>query len=313
MLASGFRLYLLAWLLALAAVLAPSCTERANQKVFGSPQQAVDALIVALKAGDHGQLEAILGTGADDVLSSGDPVADKAMISHFLAVYGEKHALENQPDGSVVIVCGPNDWPMPIPIVKDDAAHGWVFDTEAGLDEVISRRVGHNELSAIQVCRAIVDAQQDYLAGSPDGSAVHHYARKFVSDPGTHDGLYWPKAQDETQESPLGLLAAEASDEGYAVSPSSTPRPYHGYYYRMLTGQGPDAPGGERSYLSPEGLLVDGFAVVAYPASYGNSGIMTFIVDKDGIVYQRDLGPGTATSAEAMAAFNPDSGWALAE
>jgi hypothetical protein len=207
----------------------------------------------------------------------------------------------------VTLTVGDEEWPLPIPLVKADG--GWQFDTDAGDDEILSRRIGRNELSTIQVCLAIVDAQREYAEMNVDGSGPGQYAQRFLSQPDKHDGLYWPTAEG-AEPSPLGELVSAAAEEGYDVSPPPTeaPRPYHGYLYRILKSQGPDARGGAQDYLD-SGRMTRGFGVVAFPADYGNSGIKTFLVDQDGIVYQRDLGADTERIASAMTAFNPDSSW----
>jgi hypothetical protein len=209
-------------------------------------------------------------------------------------------------DTKVVLDVGKDSWPMPIPLVKNSA--GWHFDTKAGQQEILNRRIGRNELSTIQVSLAIVDAEREYWQRNPESSSLPHYARRIGSTPGNRDGLYWQTTGDETP-SPLGELVAEAQREGYSRRGSGGQRtPYHGYYYRILTAQGPSAPGGAYDYLV-RGQLIGGFALVAYPATWGVSGVMTFIVNHEGVVYQKNLGPNTAAIASAMKTFNPDSTW----
>jgi hypothetical protein len=282
-----------------------------NQLTFSTPEHAVKALVAAMAAHDSDKLEKIFGPGNEDLLSSGDDVADQQVQNRFLQAYNEKHQLISNDDGSVTVALGANDWPMPIPIVKDESGKAWVFDTEAGKDEIINRRIGHNELTVIEVCRAIGDAQREYAQRDVNGNGVREYARKFISDPGTHNGLYWPTAPGE-DPSPLGELAAEAQGEGYAITPTTQPRPYHGYLYRVLTAQGRDAPGGPMNYVI-KGQLIGGFAVVAWPAEYGNSGIMTFITNYSGDVYQKDLGEQTDKLAREMTEYNPDASWKKAD
>jgi len=207
-------------------------------------------------------------------------------------------------DAKATLIVGSEDWPMPIPAVK--GASGWTLDTAAGSRELLARRIGKNELEAIEVVRAVVDAQRDYTSEDRNADGVREYARKFASSPGKKDGLYWPTKEGEPP-SPLGDLVAKASSEGYGGKKGAQ-TPYHGYYYRLLTAQGKDAKGGALNYVV-QGRMIGGFAVVAYPAQYSSSGIMTFIVDNDGTVYQKDLGANTTAVARAMKTYNPDSSW----
>jgi len=289
------------------ATFAAACT--ASEPVesdFASAEQAVDALIAALRANDADALHSILGPGANEVLSSGDPIADQNGIATFLASYDEAHKLVTNADGSVTVTVGNSEWPMPIPVVAN--GERWWFDSEAGADELISRRVGRNELDAVQVCLAIVDAEQDYAAADPDGDGVQEYAAKFWSDPGKKNGLYWPTQEGEPQ-SPLGELVADAEGHGYSAAKSSAgPRPYRGYYFKILTSQAATAEGGEFDYVV-NGRMIGGFALVAYPAEYANSGIKTFIVNHGGVVYEKDLGENTEEKARAITTFNPGAGW----
>jgi hypothetical protein len=278
------------------------------QTTFASPDDAVAALVAAVRANDIPKLEEIFGAGGDDILNSGDQVADNETRHNFLEKYDEKHQLITNDDGSVTLAIGDNDWPMPIPLVKDDDGKSWLFDTDAGKNEIINRRVGNNELNVIEVCKAICDAEKEYARRDPDRDGVPEYARKFISDPGRKNGLYWDTAEGEAA-SPLGIFAAAAEQEGYSTNnPTGEPRPYHGYYYRIITAQGKDAPGGAQDYVI-NGRLLGGFAVVAWPADYGNSGIMTFIANYTGDVYQKDLGDDTDKLARAMTEYNPDSTW----
>jgi len=277
----------------------------AKQKSFASPEEAVKAGIAAAKSDDIKELLAILGDDAKDMVSSGDPVADKARRQEFLKAYDEKHQLIKEGDGYILTV-GNQEWPYPIPVVK--RGNGWVFDTAQGREEILNRRIGENELSTIQVLLAIVDAQREYASKDRDGNGVLEYAQKFRSDSGKKNGLYWEEKAGE-EESPLGPLAAEARVEGYtAASASSKPRPFHGYYFKILTAQGKNAPGGAYSYLVKD-KMIGGFAVIAAPAQYGNSGVMTFIVNHDGIVYEKDLGKNTLELAKKISSFDPDKGW----
>ena len=277
------------------------------QEQFATPDAAVDALVAAAKAGDTKALVGVLGPDGKAIASSGDPVADTNIREKFVAAYEAKHAIEREGDGTQTLIIGDDNFPFPIPLVNK--AGKWQFDTAAGLDEILRRRIGRNELAAIQVSLAYVQAQNEYASLDPGGLGPHVYAQRIVSRPGKKDGLYWPTAEGETP-SPLGELAAKASAEGYKAG--AAPIPYHGYYYRILTRQGPDAPGGAYDYLV-NGKMIGGFALLAYPAEYGNSGIMTFIVNQDGTVYQRDLGPSTAELAPKIDSFSPDATWTKTE
>ena len=280
---------------------------KGTQAAFNSPDAAVGALVGALRAQDAEKLNQIFGPDGDEVVSSGDPVADRAEMVRFLEAFDAKHRLQSEGEGRLTLLVGEQDWPFPVPIMKSDGRY--VFDTAAGKDELLNRRIGRNELSTAVVCQAIVDAQLDYAEARPMGGDLPEYARKIVSDPGKKNGLYWPTKEGEPP-SPLGELIAEASAEGYgATRPANEPPPpYHGYRYRLLTSQGPNAEGGEADY-DVDGHLIGGFGVVAYPAQYGNSGIMTFITNHDGVVYQQDLGPDTEQVAKSMTRFDPGPGW----
>jgi hypothetical protein len=271
----------------------------------------VQALIQAGRQADTKALQGIFGPEGKNLLDSGDDVADRQHREAFLARYDEAHALVTNPDGSVTLQIGTQEWPFPIPLVKKGKR--WRFDTSAGRDELLNRRIGENELSAIQVCLAIVDAQREYAMQDHDGDGLHAYAAKFASDPGAKNGLYW-QTQEGEEPSPLGDLLLKASQEGYdyANPAEGGPQPYHGYHYRILQSQGEHAPGGAFDYMM-NGKMLFGFAVVAYPADYGNSGIMTFVVNHEGVVYQKNLGPDTAQIASTMSAFDPDDSWAKAD
>lgn len=306
MLSTSSKLFRAAFSLAIGVIAAATlggCTSA--PETFPTPEAAVDALVAAVRSNNEPQMERILGNDSKDLISSGDAVADANGRAKFLQVYDEKHSLTPNGDDDMTLVVGNNDWPLPVPIVKNDK--GWYFDTATGLDEVLSRRIGRNELATIQVCLAIADAERDYASADFDGNGWREYAQKFFSTPGKKDGLYWPAAAGEP-DSPLGALAAEASAEGYKRDANSGPQPYHGYYYKILTEQGPDAMGGAMSYIC-HGHMIGGFAVVAWPAEYGNSGLKTFIVNHQGILYERDLGDDTARLAKEMKAYNPGPGW----
>jgi hypothetical protein len=279
----------------------------AAQEAYETPDAAVDALAGAAKSDDMDAILKILGPEGEDIVSSGDEVADKNTREAFVAAYDKKHAIEKEGDGTYSLVLGDDDWPFPIPIAWRDG--GWRFDSATGVDEILRRRIGRNELSAIEVNRAYVEAQNEYAALDPAKLGRRAYAQRIVSRPGKKDGLYWP-TEDGEAASPLGALAAEAEAEGYKAG--QTPIPYHGYYYRVLTRQGAAAPGGAYDYID-NGKMVGGFALVAYPAEYGNSGIMTFMVSHDGQVFQQDLGPNTARLARDITAFDPGPGWTKAE
>jgi Protein of unknown function (DUF2950) len=291
----------------------PPCIPAAQgkQKRFASPEAAVQAFIQAGRQADKKALLEIFGPEGKDLIDSGDAVADRQNREAFLARYDEAHALVPNPDGSMTLQIGTQEWPFPIPLVK----HGkrWRFDTPAGFDEILNRRIGENELSAIQVCLAIVDAQREYAMKDWDGDGLHPYAEKFVNDAGKKNGLYW-QTQEGEEPSPLGALFLKASQEGYSYSnpAESVPQPYHGYYYRLLQSQGEHAPGGAFDYMV-QGKMLGGFAVVAYPADHGNSGVMTFLVNHEGVVYQKNLGPDTVQIASTMSTFDPDDSWEKAD
>lgn len=292
--------------------LVASCTSTPDLAIedgeaFHTPQAVVDATVAALRTSDEEAVTKLLGADAREVLGSGDDVADRANIRSFLEKYDQTHRLVENTDGSYTLEVGDDHWPMAFPIVHD--ADGWRLDTAAGIEELNARRIGRNELDCIETCRAIVDAQEDYIAMNPEGGSPPAYAQKFLSDPGTKNGLFWPTEPGESQ-SPLGDLAARASAQGYTRDGSGEPRPYHGYFYRMLTEQGPFAPGGAESYMQ-NGRMTNGFAVIAYPAQYDGSGVMSFMISKQGIVYQRDLGVDTASVARSMTSFNPDPTWTI--
>jgi hypothetical protein len=274
-------------------------------KSFASLDEAVNALVAAIRAADRNALVEILGPLANPLVWSGDDVADRAALQRFTAAYDRAHRLEGGA-GKVVLYVGDDDFPFPIPLVPDGPR--WLWDTAAGDDELLNRRIGENELAAIQVCLAYVDAQREYYSR---GTGLLEYAQRLESSKGKHDGLFWETRPGEP-ESPLGPLVAKARAAGYPLPPRGAPVPYHGYFYRILFAQGPDAAGGAYDFVV-KGHMIGGFALVAYPASYGVSGIMTFIVNQDGVVHQKDLGPKTAQAANAMKTYNPDSTWAQAE
>ena len=283
----------------------PAKKSSVAQRTFASPEEAAEALAAAVRAQRVDDLLAVVGPGSASWLFSGDVVADRNDWKTFLAAYDQKKAVEEN-GGKATLSVGNDDWPFPAPIVKRGSR--WAFDTVAGREEIINRRVGRNELDTIQTLLAMVDAQREYAASDADGNGYADYARRLLSSPGKKDGLYWP-AQAGQPESPLGPLIAVAAVEGYGKQIAAKERaPYHGYYYRLLTSQGKDAPGGAYDYMVGDKLL-GGFGIVAYPASYRTSGVMTFVVNHDGVVFEKDLGPRTASIAGAMTRFNPDATW----
>lgn len=288
--------------LTIAALL---CTTSAAiaQQTFKTPDEAAGALASAAKANDMKALITVLGPDGEDIVSSGDAVADAATREKFVANYDAKHEIAMEGDGKATMVIGQEDFPFPIPLVRKDGM--WRFDTAAGREEILFRRIGRNELDAIQACLAYVDAQNEYAEKDRTGAGINTYAQRVISRPGKKDGLYWPTTEGE-DPSPLGELVAQATAEGYRVGAGRTP--FHGYYFKILTRQGTAAPGGELDYVV-RGNMIGGFALVAYPAEYGNSGVMTFLVNHAGTVFQKDLGPDTANLAERMSSFNPDQTW----
>jgi Protein of unknown function (DUF2950) len=298
---------MLAIALVLVAMLSASA-QAAEPKEFASVSAAVDALIAALRSDDPKALIEVLGDEGRRLVSSGDRVADRAAAQKFVAEYDQRHQLQAG-GGKVVLHVGTDDFPLPIPLVPDGPS--WRWDAEAGAEEILNRRIGRNELNTIQVCLAYVDAQREYYSQPRSKDRVLEYAQRFGSTPGRHDGLYWPTKAGEPL-SPLGDLVVKARGEGYRANTDGGRTPYHGYFYKILYGQGPQAPGGAYDYVANK-HMIGGFALVAFPAQYANSGVMTFIVNHDGVVYQKDLGPKTAQLAEAMKLFNPDSSWQRVE
>ena len=278
----------------------------AKQLDFDSPEQAVSALVEAARGGKTADLVKILGSEGRKLVFSGDRVADKEGREHFTAAFDDANKIEMEGDDKATLMVGKHEWPFPIPIVKQ--GERWSFDTKAGAQEILVRRIGRNELNTIEVCRAYVDAQREYAAKQSSGGKYVEYAQKIMSTPGKHDGLYWPVAEDEA-ESPMGPFVAMARAHGYKDKIIQSDRaPYHGYLYRILTRQGKNAQGGAYNYVV-RNHMIGGFALVAFPAKYGDSGVMTFIVNQDGIVYQKDLGPKTNALARDIEAFDPDSSW----
>jgi hypothetical protein len=298
--------HLRSWFAAIVLILALAInsTSAFAQKTFSSPEEAVKAAIAAARSNNDKELLAIFGQGAKEILLSGDPVADKQRRAEFVAAYDQANRLSTEGDSRILIV-GKQDWPLPIPIIKK--GESWIFDTQKGKEEVLNRRIGGNELFTIQTLLAVVDAEREYAMKDRDRNGLLEYAEKFISDPGKKNGLYWDAKAGEP-ESPLGPIMVQARSQGYGAKLTTAPGPYHGYQYRILMAQGKDAAGGAYSYLV-KGKMIGGFAVVAYPAEYGNSGIMTFIVNHDGKVFQKNLGANTAAAAKSMKEYNPDKTW----
>ncbi len=273
-------------------------------RTFPSPEDAIKAVADVAGTGDRKQIDEIFGAGATEVIWSGDPAADRANGLLAKEMILTRVEFEQRGDDLVASV-GSENWPFPIPLVH--VKGGWRFDLAAGKEELLNRRIGRNELHTIETLQAFVDAQRDYAAVGRDSNPPA-YAFLLHSTEGMHDGLYWPVAEGEP-ESPLGPLLASAAEEGYHRSADVTPQPFHGYYYRILTAQGPAAPGGARDYVDRRGLMTGGFAAVAWPATWGNSGVMTFVVNQIGVVFQKDLGPDTETAVVPITSFNPDETW----
>ena len=291
-------------ILLVACIPTRSMAQQTGQKTFSSPEDASNALVTAARNNDEKTMLDILGPDGKQIVSSGDDAEDAESRANFVRRYEQMHRLMKEPDGTTVLYIGAENWPTPIPLVNQGNA--WYFDTEAGKKEILYRRVGRNELSAISVCQELVAAQKEYY------SAQHNeYAKQIFSNEGQHNGLYWKAAEGESQ-SPVGPLVASAFANDNGKGQAGAPTPYRGYYYRMLTRQGKNGPGGAKSYIV-KGKMAEGFAFVAYPAEYRSSGVMTFIVNEDGIVYQKDLGKKTEVLAKALKEYNPNSGWQKAE
>jgi hypothetical protein len=300
------NLHSIAALIILLAVILPirSMAQQQGQKTFSSPEEASTALVTAARSNDEETMIAILGPDGKQIVSSGDDAEDAQSRAHFVQKYKEMHRLVKEPDGTTALYVGAENWPTPIPLVNK--ANSWYFDTKAGKNEILYRRVGRNELSTIRVCQELVASQKEYYSANQNA-----YAQRIFSDQGQHNGLYWKAAEGEAQ-SPLGPLVASAFAKDYAKSGDAAPVPYLGYYYQILTRQGKSAKSGAKSYLV-SGKMTEGFAFVAYPAEYMSSGVMTFIVNQDGVVYQKNLGAKTDVFAKAIKRFDPDFSWKKAE
>lgn len=305
----GFSWTNLAKVTAIAIVLAaclaaPSTAQQPGQKTFSSPEEASKALVTAAQNNDEKMLLAILGPDGKQIISSGDDAEDTESRANFVHKYQEMHRLVNEPDGTTTLYIGAENWPTPIPIVG--AAHSWYFDTQAGQKEILFRRIGENELSTAKVCQELVAAEKEFHSAHPD-----EFAQKIFSDDAQHNGLYW-KAGDGEPQSPIGPLVASAFVLDNGAARDVAPIPFRGYYYRLLSRRGKDVPGGPKSYVA-NGKMSEGFAFIAYPAEYQSSGVMTFIVSEDGVVYEKDLGNKTAALAKKMKDYNPNPDWQKVE
>ena len=305
-----FGFAVIAGVMMLAGIYQSAFAADAKQKSFKSPEDAVRALVGAVKGNDTKELLTILGPAGKELIFSGDEVADKAGRDRFVKAYEEMNKLVSENDKKIILHVGNGEWPYPIPVVKE--GENWFFDTKAGKEEILNRRISHNELNAIQVCLAYVDAQREYILKDRDEDKLLEYAQKLVSKKGQKNGLYW-EAKEGEERSPLGPLIAKAAAEGYTGKRLLGRRnAYHGYHYKILKSQGKNARGGEYDYVV-KGKMIGGFALVAYPDEYGNSGVMTFIVNQDGVVYQSNLGKDTEKIARAMKKFDPDETWKKVE
>ena len=298
--ATGICLLLLALVIPFAAC---SKSDKPSYRVFASPEDAGNGLLEAAKSGDQNAVLAIFGPGSKQIISSGDAVQDKSVVDKFVVAYGVMHRWRKMPDESQILLIGADNFAFPIPLKKNEAGQ-WYFDVAAGKDEILARRVGRNELAVIDICGALADAEAEYFSQPYEGTK--QYAQKFISDTGKQNGLYW-ESQEGQPRSPLGPLAAFATAEGYRVKPDSH-MPFHGYYFHMLSRQGSHAQGGAKDYVL-DGKMVGGFAFVAYPAEYRNSGVMTFIINEDGVLLEKDLGNSTTEIATSMTEFDPDASW----
>jgi hypothetical protein len=295
------QLLLLALLLSLTAC---NKSDKSSAQGFPSADDAGNALLQAAKSGDQNTLLAVLGPESKELISSGDATQDKSVADAFVAAYEEMHRFRKMPDGAQILLVGADNFPFPIPLKKNSGGQ-WFFDTAAGKDEILTRRIGRNELAVIDVCGALADAQAEYFSRPRDGASTKQYALKFISDTGKQNGLYWESAEGQPR-SPLGPLVAFATDEGYSANANRGP--FHGYNFRMLKKQGSHTPGGAKDFVV-DGKMTGGFAFVAYPAEYGNSGVMTFTINQDGVLLQKDLGKTTTEIATAMNEFDPDNTW----
>lgn len=282
-----------------------SCAPDAPKDTFPSAEDAVRALIDTTKAGNLDALVALFGPEGREIVSSSDPATGGRNREVFLTAVAQRWRLEDRDANTKELIVGNEDWPFPIPLVKND--RGWRFDTAAGKEEILARRIGRNELAVIDACRAYVKAQRAYARIGHDGQPAGHYAQRFNSAPGKQDGLYWPSTRGKPR-SPLGDLVAAASADGYELAVRKSPEPFQGYHFRILTAQGAAARGGDMDYVR-KGAMSGGFALIAWPAQYDATGVMTFIVNADGVVHEQDLGPDTAKAAAAITRYDPDTTW----
>lgn len=307
---SAVCVFLLTMAFSAAAVSGVEAKPARNAYFYDSPEAAAKALVSAIRANNKPEILNILGTSSKELIESGDEISDNAERAAFVRAYEEKNALVPGKNGkSRVLEIGAKGWPFPVPLVLEGKSGRWRFESKAGMEEMTNRRVGGNELSAMQVCLAYVDAQNEYYKLNPDKAAVEHFARKITSSPGKHDGLYWETKAGEAP-SPLGALFAVAANDGDRIARPDG-KPYHGYRYHILASQGEHAMGGAHDYMERD-LMVGGFALVAYPDVYGTSGVMTFIVNQDGVVYEKNLGKNTAALAQQITRFDPDKTWSKA-
>lgn len=288
---------------------ASATVSRMKQKTFSSPEQAVQALLSAVRSGQTRDLGSIFGSRYITQFSSGDWVRDKTDRELFIKAFEEKNSLEKEGHNKITLHVGHDGWPFPFPLIKKNSS--WLFDSETGKEELMNRRIGRNELRVIETMRAYVTAQREYAEKDRIGNGMRAFSQKIISTPGVKDGLYW-KAKDGEEVSPMGPLVAMAAREGYTRRTATGKAPFQGYYFRVLTAQGDKAPGGAYNYVV-KGNMILGFGLIAYPAKYGSSGIMTFIVNQQGIVYQKDLGKRTVRLVSAIKEYNPDEGWTEAE
>lgn len=294
-------------ILALAFSTSSLFAQQPGQKTFASASEASHALARAVQADDQSALLSILGPDAKDLISSGDPAEDKANRDEFVQKFKQMHRFVNEPDGTTTLYIGAENWPTPIPLMHKGNA--WYFDTPAGKKEVLYRRIGRNELAVIQVCREVVDAEKEYYSQPHDGESEQQYAGKLSSDPGKHNGLYWETSAGQ-QESPIGPLVAAAAADGHSGNPDHKPQPFMGYYFRILTAQ--KTAKGSSSYIV-DGKMTGGFAFLAYPAEYRSSGVMTFLVDQNGVVYEKDLGARTPIVVKSLTRYERDASWRQAD
>jgi hypothetical protein len=290
----------------LIAVRVTTGAQADKPRTFATPDEAVKTLVAAAKKANLDELLAIFGPDGKELASTADPATARMNLKVFTLASAERLRLEDQGPNKKILVIGGEEWPFPVPLVK--APNGWRFDTAAGKEEILARRIGRNELAVIDSCRAYVTAQKRYAREGHDGRPAGAYAMAFRSDPGKQNGLYWPAVKGQ-KPSPLGELVAQASEEGRTKAAASGQRsPFHGYYFRILTSQGASAAGGAKNYVA-NGVMSGGFALVAWPAEYGATGVMTFVVNQDGVVFEKDLGKDSSAAGEKMTAFNPDKSW----